>query len=123
MKNNFSIARNECISYATGDWILSIDADQRITENSKNLFSKLIWNKEKIDIYKFKIIHTNEYHPFKEQIKTFLFRNNINLKYKNKIHEILDSKGILKEKVISDIEIIHDNGSDYNELEEQSKVY
>lgn len=122
-KNNFSIARNECISYATGDWILSIDADQRITENSKNLFSKLIWNKEKIDIYKFKIIHTNEYHPFKEQIKTFLFRNNINLKYKNKIHEILDSKGILKEKVISDIEIIHDNGSDYNELEEQSKKY
>ena len=122
-KYDFSIARNECISYADGDWILSIDADQKITEKSKNMLSTLIKTNENIDIYKFKMIHTNKHNPFKEQIKTFLFRNNIGLKYKNKIHEVLDIKSLLKEKNITEIEVIHNNGFSYEELEKQSKNY
>ena len=34
-EDDFSKARNQCISHATGDWILSIDADERLSLSSQ----------------------------------------------------------------------------------------
>ena len=34
--NDFSAARNFALSKSTGDWILYLDADERLSENSKN---------------------------------------------------------------------------------------
>lgn len=50
-ENNFSLHRNQAISYATGDWIFIIDADEELIINDKNNFKKYIENinKTKID--------------------------------------------------------------------------
>lgn len=42
-EDNFSIARNESLKHATGDWVLIMDADERIPEDKKdNLRSLLV---------------------------------------------------------------------------------
>ena len=34
-EDDFSKARNKCISYATGNWIVRLDADERFTKTTK----------------------------------------------------------------------------------------
>lgn len=34
-QNDFSLHRNQSLSYATGDWVLQIDADERLTKESR----------------------------------------------------------------------------------------
>ncbi|MFN3533586.1 MAG: glycosyltransferase family 2 protein, partial [Candidatus Brocadia sp.] len=41
-KNSFSEARNHSLSYATGDWILQIDADEALEQTDIPLLHKLI---------------------------------------------------------------------------------
>jgi glycosyltransferase involved in cell wall biosynthesis len=41
-QKDFSLHRNQSISYATGDWILQIDADERLTEQSRQSLKKVI---------------------------------------------------------------------------------
>ncbi|MEK7432479.1 MAG: glycosyltransferase, partial [Cyanobacteriota bacterium] len=55
-KNDFSSARNECISYVTGDWILSIDGDEILYKESLNFISELLNKKSNYNVYQALIV-------------------------------------------------------------------
>ncbi len=86
--NDFSAARNESIKYATGDWILWIDADERLTPESIPPLRKLLKPEPKPVIYKIRIKN------LKEDGKSFtlsnahrLFTNYRKIQFSGKIHE------------------------------------
>jgi glycosyltransferase involved in cell wall biosynthesis len=95
-QNDFSKARNECISYASGDWIFSIDADEFLTEFSQNNIMGLLKKREteetKADIYNFHILppETRATQPF---FRATLFKNGKGIKFVRPIHEHLDLCG------------------------------
>src|SRR5579864_1059775 len=46
--NDFSAARNHAIERASGDWILYIDADERLGIPDRNAFSRLLSDRDKV---------------------------------------------------------------------------
>ncbi len=92
-ENDFSKARNKCAYYATGDWILRVDADERLTpETHKNLLPFLINNSfdDNPVVLHFKIL---EYDPsgtfITSYFKNYLYRNNLGIKFMLPLHENL----------------------------------
>ncbi len=86
--DDFSAARNESIKYATGDWILWIDADERLDPNSISVIKRCIQSKEIPLYYKVmirstmnngKLIHDSDAHR--------LFSNHYGIRFQNRIHE------------------------------------
>lgn len=102
--NNFSNARNYCISNATKDWILSLDADESLIIN---------------DSYKDKLINTD--HVYMINIKHFinnnsdihstwstkLFPNFQDFIYHGAIHEFVDRKKEYTKSALKELEINH----------------
>jgi tetratricopeptide (TPR) repeat protein len=43
--NDFAAARNEALSHASGDWILVLDADERLAPDSDRVLRKMAWNR------------------------------------------------------------------------------
>lgn len=87
--NDFSAMRNISISYAKGEWIFIIDADERLDDADKLIE---LMNSEEINEYntirvKIKNLHKtadeNEYNLFKS---SRIFRNNGYFKYKGTVH-------------------------------------
>ncbi|MGN5650473.1 glycosyltransferase [Bacillus sp. Brlt_9] len=90
-KNDFAAVRNELINIATGDYILMLDADERIDENFVNEMNALISSNEKA--FKVKIINVTD----KDKVNTShinvrLFKNDGNFYYEGSIHEQLKHK-------------------------------
>lgn len=106
---SFSEARNFGINKATKEWILYLDADEKINiKNIEELKSLLEVNSN--NLYLVPII--NYYGKSTPDINSSylftshrLFRNNKNFKFTGNIHEHLD-KNNLDEKDLSEIEII-----------------
>ncbi len=143
--DNFSEARNESLKHAAKDWILVLDADEIIEKNDSEKIKSLIETAEN-DIAGFALeqrSYINSYfegalknnsdfelvkkYPF--YISNFLvrlFRNKLNLKFKNKVHELIEDS--IEEKKLkykeSDI-IIHHFGSleDEKSIEETAEKY
>ncbi len=109
--NNFSNARNESIKHATGDWILWLDADERLTNNSKNLLYSIVNKKIKYPtIYKVNIRNIqNKKNNFYISDAHRLFTNHKGIIFSGRIHEQV-SPSLKKINGIErncDIEIIH----------------
>lgn len=92
-EEDFSKARNECLKYATGDWILYLDADEVLTkETQEKLLPFLKENKEskKYTVFCFKILNQK---PANMGVESFyrytLFRNNLDIHFVGIIHEQL----------------------------------
>ena len=104
-------ARNFSLSKANGQWILILDADERLSPESKKIISNLII-KENYDGYLFprkNYINNNyylKYGYFYPDYQLRLFRNNESIHYSGLIHEqpIIN---ISKTKKINDVQIIH----------------
>jgi glycosyltransferase involved in cell wall biosynthesis len=97
--DDFAAARNYGIERCTGDWILSVDADEVLEENGvakiRNVIPKT--NKDAIDLH---IVQTSgNYHKFPK-----LFRNRKDIRYHNAIHEVIH----VKSKDWADIKLYHD---------------
>ena len=129
--DDFSAARTESLKHAAKDWILVLDADEIIDKNYLEKIKNLIENPEN-NLAGFALeqrSYINSYfegalkndsgfelvkkYPF--YISNFLvrlFRNNLNLEFRNRIHELIEDsieeKGLKYEK--SDV-IIHHFGS------------
>ena len=129
-KDDFSEARNVSLKYATKDWILVLDADEKISEKDFNKITSLLSNKEKSDA--FYLIQRNylikgilssadassvddDYEESRGYIGWSpsevirIFRNNKGFLFSNVIHEsikqsVLDKKGVIKH---TDIPIHH----------------
>lgn len=53
-EGDFSKERNLVMENASGDWVLHLDADERVTPDFKKKVDEIIDNSKDIDIYKFK---------------------------------------------------------------------
>ena len=108
---NFAEARNESIKYAKGEWILWLDADEKLNPDSlaslKNIISK---TPEKPEIYKVNIKNFqrgDDYFYISDAHR--LFTNFKGIKFTGRIHEQV-SHGLKKLggwEYNSDIEILH----------------
>lgn len=106
-------ARNYAISKAKGEWIIILDADERLNNKDEVIIRKLILQKE-IDGYWFprkNYINQNfylKYGYFYPDYQLRLFRNNKSVYYRGKIHEqpLIE---IEKTQKNNSVEIIHNS--------------
>ena len=106
---DFSDARNFALSKSTGDWILYLDADERLSANSINKLKNIIGKKE-LSGYRCIINSIDEINGKPNLMRyTRLFYNKPKIKFSGRVHEQIDDS--LMEngyKILnSDIEIIH----------------
>jgi tetratricopeptide (TPR) repeat protein len=87
--DNFSAARNEAVRHATSDWILVLDADERLDVGAHQLIQKAITNPS-VDAYFLPIYNYKGENP---GVDVFvhrtcrLFRNRSEYKYEGRVHE------------------------------------
>lgn len=122
--NNFAAARNFALSKSTGNWILYLDADERISTQSKNEIFNIINTKDKLAVYcNVKSVDNNLGFPnLMKYVR--LFRNVPKIKFTGAVHEQIDeSLHNLNYKFIdSNIEIIHlGYNISYNEIQKKAK--
>ncbi len=104
-------ARNFTLSKARGQWVLILDADERLEQKSKTIINNLI-RKDDLDGFLFprkNYVNTNyflKHGYFYPDYQLRLFRNNQSIYYSGKIHEqpIIN---ISKTQKIDNIHIIH----------------
>src|SRR5690606_5890230 len=89
--DDFSKVRNECISYAAGDWILSIDADEVLTELTQHELLPFLVRQPFQDVpvvFSFEVKNLAR-NPQAETTfyKHTLFRNGFGIKYIRPVHE------------------------------------
>lgn len=107
--NDFSAARNFALSKVHSDWILYLDADERLTENSRKDIRRYADLKGS---YGLKCL-VKSYDSFSNTYNTIkytrFFKNHPDLKFEGKVHEQIDpSLKANKFQIIdSSIEIIH----------------
>ncbi len=101
--NDFSKARNECISHATGEWILSIDADEVLTEDTQKQLLPFLKEQNYNEIpaiFNFKIIdpQKNDKNPAITFMRSSLFKNGFKIRFVKPLHEQLENNDF---KIIS----------------------
>ncbi len=107
--NDFSAARNFSLSKATKDWILYLDADERLTEKSIEQINKIKIQKRKAGYY-CRVVSPSAATGNPSVMKYIrFFRNLDNPRFEGKVHEqiIPDLKAKGFELIDSEIEILH----------------
>jgi len=92
-ENDFSKHRNQSVGYATGEWILRLDADEELVQEDGPLLRKTVAD-GKADYYflQFHDLHQDgSEHGVFYQIR--LFRNGRGMIFERKVHEQLRLKG------------------------------
>ncbi len=92
-ENDFSKHRNQSLSYATGDWILVLDADEELVAGSGQKLRQTV-REGRADYYFcsiFDIDRRSEVTAAYNMIR--LFRNNMGMTYTRRIHNQLQVKG------------------------------
>lgn len=123
--DNFSDARNESLKNATGDWILVLDADERLLEKDKTKIKEIIRDKSISGVnLKILVKQTNE-NIIPAYLSEFcrLFRNIPEIRYQRAVHEqILPSIIRINGKIVeSDIVIVHLGYSSGEEIQRRKQ--
>ncbi|KAA3656238.1 MAG: glycosyltransferase, partial [Calditrichaeota bacterium] len=87
-ENNFSLHRNQSIGYATGDWILQIDADERLDASSRDLLQKIL-NETPDNVHGYCVVIQDFKRDGKQSVRfnyPRLFRNGVGVKYEAAVH-------------------------------------
>ena len=106
---DFSDARNFALNKSTGDWILYLDADERLSAKSINKLKNII-KKNELSGYRCIVNSIDDINGKPNLMRyTRLFHNNPSIRFKGKIHEQIDDSLLENGYKISDtdIEIIH----------------
>ncbi len=107
--NDFSAARNFALEKSTGDWILYLDADERLSPESKQEILKLTKTKKSI-AYNCRLLNIDEYNNRPSVMKYVrLFPNDKNLRFEGAVHEQIEYSLSRNKIAVSecDIEILH----------------
>lgn len=86
---NFAAARNTALEICTGEWILQLDADERLADGSPDKIRAAI----EVSDYQAYEVTVRNYHPpedstpFLDSPQIRLFRNNPDYRYEGSIHE------------------------------------
>ncbi len=111
--NDFSAARNFALSKSLGDWILYLDADEWLDENSKSKLLSIKNSSAKLAV-KCTVNSFDDFNNSPVSMRyTRLFKNNAGVRFEGKVHEQIDSSlnDLGYEKIESNILINH---SGYN---------
>lgn len=87
--DDFAAARNKSLDLASADWILHIDADETLDEDSQQNLRQLIASSD-TDAYQLSV---RNYHPpedmiaFQDSVQIRLFRNKPEFRFQNRVHE------------------------------------
>ena len=104
--NDFSAARNFALSNSTGNWILYLDADERLSSESVKKLKNLVEINELIGV-KCVVVSLDEKLGISQSMKyTRLFRNNSDIQFDGKVHEQIENSLIKNNYKIIDSEII-----------------
>ncbi len=123
--NDFSAARNESIRHATGDYIIYIDADDRISEDDAEKIADLRnkFPKKKDIAYSLKIMLPSPEKILNSAYQVRIFPNLPDVRFEYPIHEqivpSLKRKGI--RGLFTDIVIEHKGYEDYTLLRKKAK--
>ncbi|MCA9557747.1 MAG: glycosyltransferase family 2 protein, partial [Myxococcales bacterium] len=89
-RDDFAQARNVSLGYATGDWILILDGDERFAEGAAEALRALDLGPDAPDAYDFEVInYSTDRHRRSEamlQRQIRLFRNRPNFRYSGHVH-------------------------------------
>jgi len=101
-RDDFAAARNESMRNAHGDWILVMDADERLTPGSGELIEKLVQAPAEIAGYIVKLLWPKEGDGGMVRLGwlTRLFRNRIGAEYRGIIHEEVASSLVGKGRLL-----------------------
>lgn len=89
-EDDFSKARNQSLSYATGDWILILDADERLDASSAPLVRKLAQTclQEAVSFSVYNVDLDSDHVSFLPSVR--MFRNRRGYLYKGIVHNQID---------------------------------
>ncbi|MFA8343790.1 MAG: glycosyltransferase [Rhodothermaceae bacterium] len=88
--NNFAAARNYALQHSTGNWILYLDADERLTPESVSELKKVISTDKKRGIYCNVISYSKVAGNTNKMKYTRLFKNSDNIKFDGRVHEQIE---------------------------------
>lgn len=105
--NNFSDMRNKSISYAKGDWILILDADEELIEyeNMIKFFKSDLHKTYNCASVELKNINSEDCKSYSKSMNLRLFKNN-NFRYEGAIHE----QPIHKQPIYNNIAVFNHYG-------------
>lgn len=88
--NDFAAARNFALEKSTGDWILYLDADERLNEKSISEFREAALLNKKYGI-RCKVVSENSFKKNKQVFEYVrFFRNDPAIKFEGKVHEQIE---------------------------------
>ncbi len=88
-ENNFSLHKNQAIGYATGDWILILDADEMLKPGSGAVLRKTIQQCKEEAVMVTIISYFNNQSSRSRESKIRLFQNRPGIRYEGIVHEQL----------------------------------
>ncbi len=84
-ENSFSKHRNQSISYATGDWLLILDADEELDQKTAPLMRRLIRNPD-VNCFLFEMYNDLVGGSSAFVLHPRLFRNHVGFRYQGQVH-------------------------------------
>ncbi len=143
-KDDFSAARNESLKHAAKEWVLVLDADEIIEEKDLAKIKDAVKNPDDFagfaleqrsyikDYFEGAVRNSSGFEPIKDypfyisNSLIRLFKNNLGLKFKNRVHELVeDSIGEKKLKYKNMDVVLHHFGSlkDEKTINEKTEDY
>ncbi len=122
--NDFSAARNFALSKSTGEWILYLDADERLSERSVDELKKIV-SSGNLTGCKCKVKNPDDFNGKPNYMRyTRLFPNNPSNRFTGAVHEQIDDSLLENgyEIIETGIEIIHTGYNvPYEEIQQKAQ--
>ena len=118
---DFSAMRNFTDSYATCDWILTLDADERMKAEYIQMLKVLIAQQPEVIAYEFTIFNQYTNRDFSQHRRYKAYKNHLGICYRCVLHETIgDSLAGKGQTALAPIPIVHFGYSDPVEHKKKS---